>query len=142
MEPGPAHPAGTAEAFATQVGYSGQLSRLHLWVGSSSTASMVVMGIYTDQNDHPGPLQTHGTITHLRPGSWNYVDVPSMRVTKGQRYWIAVLAPSAGGRVSLRDRTGGGASQTSAQHNLSALPAQWSRAARGGSSSPLSAYGG
>jgi hypothetical protein len=59
----------------------------------------------------------------LRPGSWNYVDLPSMPVTAGQRYWIAVLGTSGGGTVSFRDRRIGGLAETSAQHKLTALPA-------------------
>jgi hypothetical protein len=42
--------AGTAEAFPTQVGYAGQLSRLHVYIDSSSTASRAVVGVYSDRN--------------------------------------------------------------------------------------------
>ena len=132
--------AGTAEAFRTQVRYSGQLSRLHLWVDSSSTASEAVVGIYSDHHGHLGSLQTQGTITNLRPGSWNYVDVPSIPVTKGQRYWIAVLAPSGGGTLSIRDTTGGGPSQTTGPHKPTSLPAHWPHGKRS-ASAPVSAYG-
>jgi hypothetical protein len=147
--------AGTAEAFSTQARHSGPMTRLHLWVDSSSTASAAIVGIYSNRAGRPRALLQQGTITNLRPGSWNYVDLPSMSVTEGQRYWIAVLAPRGGGVLSFRDARGRRwrpdprlpsldqalrASETSARHNLSALPAQWSGAAFGGSSAPLSAY--
>jgi hypothetical protein len=133
--------AGTAEAFQTTVGYSGQMTRLHLWVDSSSTATQAVVGIYSDRVGRPGALVTQRTITNLRPGSWNYAKVPSMPVTKGQRYWIAVLAPSGGGTLRLRDTTGGGPSHANAEHNLRTLPNHWSGAAHPRSSAPVSAYG-
>jgi hypothetical protein len=133
--------SGTAEAFLTQVEYSGQMTRLHLWLDSSTTAQRVVVGVYSDRLVRPGALLTQGTITSVRPGSWNHVDVQSMSLTKGQLYWIAVLAPTGGGKVSLRDRAIGGLSWTTAQHSLPALPAQWPLAAFPGLSSHLSAYG-
>ena len=132
--------SGTAEAFRTRVRYSGQLSRLHLWVDSSSTASEAVVGIYDDHHGHPGSLQTRGIITNLRPGSWNYVDVPSIPVDKGQRYWIAMLAPSGGGTLYIRDTTGGGPSQTTGPHKLTTLPAYWPHG-KHSASAAVSAYG-
>jgi hypothetical protein len=131
--------AGTAEAFSTTAGYSGQMTRLHLWVDSSSTASKVVVGVYADHNGHPGRLQTQATDTNLTPGSWNYVDVPPTPVTKGQRHWIAVLAPTGGGTLYIRDTTGGGASQTSGRHKLTTLPAHWAEG-NDSASAPVSAY--
>jgi hypothetical protein len=135
------HTAGTAAAFQTTVGYSGQLTHLHVWVDSSSTASQAVVGVYSDKNGRPDSLQTQATIGRVRPGSWNYVDVPSVPVVAGQRYWIAVLGPKGGGAISFRDAGGGAPSEVSAQPNLSALPAQWSGAAHRGTAGLLSAYG-
>jgi hypothetical protein len=132
---------GTAEAFAATAGYSGEMTRLHLWVDSSSTASQAVVGIYSDRFRRPGALLEQGTITDVRPGSWNYVDVPAMPVKAGHRYWIAVLAPNGGGTLSFRDASGGAPSFASAQPNLNALPAQWSGGAHQGAAGPLSAYG-
>ena len=68
--------AGTAEAFLTTAGYSGQVSSVHVYVDASSTASRIVVGIYADRNGTPGALQQQATITGLRAGSWNYIDVP------------------------------------------------------------------
>jgi hypothetical protein len=137
------NPAGTAEAFLTRVRYSGQMTRLHLYVGSSSTATQAIVGIYSNRLGQPGVLQAQGTIANLRPGSWNYVDLPSMSVTAGQRYWIAVLSPSGGGKVSFRDRRLGGLAFTSRQHQLTALPAHWSSNLRDiRLSGAVSGYGG
>jgi hypothetical protein len=134
--------SGTAEAFSTAVGYTGQMTRLHLYVDSSTTASSVVVGVYSDRNGHPGSLQEQATITNLRTGSWDYADVPTMPVTAGQRYWMAVLGPKGGGTIRFRDAgTSGGRSETSPQRNLTALPPKWSAAGTGWGSAPLSAYG-
>ena len=61
--------AGTAEAFRTRARYSGQLTRLHLYVDSSSTARQGVVGIYADRNGQPGALQEQATISNPRVGS-------------------------------------------------------------------------
>jgi hypothetical protein len=131
---------GTAEAFPMTAGYSGHTTRLHLYVDASSKAKNVVVGAYADARGRPGALLEQATITNPKAGSWNYVDIPSTLIAAGKRYWIAVLGPRGGGKVSFRDRAGGARSQTSTQHKLAALPAQWS-AGRTWPSSPLSAYG-
>jgi hypothetical protein len=135
------NPAGTAEAFVATAGDPGQMSGLHLYVDSASTASQVVLGIYSDRNGHPGSLLQQATISNVMAGSWNYITLPStVAVTAGQRYWIAVLGPSGGGTIRFRDTAGGGTSQTSSQHKLTGLPATWSTG-KSWASTPLSAYG-
>ena len=117
--------SGTAEAFATRVGYSGQLSRLHLYVASSSAASEALVGVYSDNHGHPGTLLTQGKISDLRAGSWNFADVSPIVVKSGQQLWIAILGPRGGGTLRFRDASGGGSSEASAQTNLTSLPASW-----------------
>jgi hypothetical protein len=134
------NPAGTAQAFRTQSGYSGQLSRLHLYLDASSTASQVVVGLYSETNGRPGTLLGQQTVGALKPGAWNYVDVPAVPVTAGKRYWIAVLGPAGAGTVRFRATPGGGKSETSARTNLTALPAAWATG-RTWSTAPISAYG-
>jgi hypothetical protein len=132
--------AGTAQAFPTRVDYSGPLTRLHLYVDSSSTANHVVVGIYSNHLGRPGELLERGTIANVRAGSWNYVDVPPMRVSAGQLYWVAVLGPQGGGTAAFRDRRLEGLAMVSARHNLTDLPTRWSGERRMLSGS-LSAYG-
>jgi hypothetical protein len=117
---------GTAEAFLTTAGNSGQLTRLHLWVDSSSTATQAIVGIYSNRNGHPGALQEQAAISNLRAGSWNYVDVPSTQMTAGRQYWIAVLAPHGGGTVAFRDRRFHGLAMVSGRRDLTTLPTSWS----------------
>ena len=99
-----------------------------------------MIGVYANAQQHPGTLLRQAAITTLRPGSWNDVDIPSISITAGQRYWIAVLAPRGGGTLHFRDGNAAGRSETSSQHNLTALTATWSTGKRW-STGPLSAYG-
>lgn len=48
--------------------------------------------------------------------------LPGARVSKGRRYWVAVLG--VGGRLQLRSQRGGRA-ESSRGRRLSALPARW-----------------
>ncbi len=131
--------SGTAEAFSTKAGSSGQLTRLHLYVDASSTATQAVVGIYSNKSGHPKALLAQATISGLQIGSWNSVDVPATTLAGGQRYWLAVLGPS-GGKLSFRDAASGGSAETSAKHNLTTLPATWATG-NTSSSGSLSAYG-
>jgi hypothetical protein len=112
------------------------MTRVHLYIDASSTATNVIVGLYANRHGRPGALLAHATITNPTAGSWDYADIPSTPVTAGARYWIAVLAPQDDGMVSFRDHAGGGRSQTSTQHKLTALPTPWS-AGRSWPSSPL-----
>jgi hypothetical protein len=134
------NPAGVAEAFATTAGSTGRLSALHLYVDASSSATQAVVGVYADKKGHPGALQAQATIGGLQAGSWNTIDVPSLPVTAGQRYWIAVLGPRGGGSLRFRDTASGGTSETSSQRSLTTLPGAWSTGHKWSSTS-LSAYG-
>jgi len=123
------NPGGTAEAFPVTVSYSGQISSLDLYVNSTSTASQVIVGVYSNKNGKPGTLQNQAMITNVVAGSWNDVQIPSIPVTAGQRVWIALLGPNGGGTIRFRDdaqSSPGEGSQTSAQTHLTALPATWS----------------
>ena len=133
--------AGTAEAFLIRVSSSGSLTRLHLYLDSSSSATQVAVGVDSDRFGRPGDLLEQGTITNVRSGSWNYVDVRAMPVKAGQFYWLAVLAHRDGGTVVLRHKRLVGLQTVSARHDLSALPSRWSSGSLWLSGS-LSAYGG
>jgi outer membrane protein assembly factor BamB len=131
--------AGVAEAFRTTAAVSGTVGTLSVYVDSSSTASKVYVGLYTNNNGHPGTLLTQGSKTSPTSG-WNDVSVSTASVTAGTTYWIAVLGPS--GVLAFRDQpsVGAGSSETAATTGLSSLPASWvtGKSYRDGN---LSAYG-
>jgi phosphatidate phosphatase APP1 len=135
------NPSGVAEAFRYTATASGTLTKLSIYVDGNNSANQIVVGIYTNSgSNHPGTLLTQATITNpVKPG-WNTVTVPSTGVTNGTVYWIAVLGPSGGGTAQFRDTAVGGKSETSAQSNLTTLPATWTTGSAY-TNAPMSAYG-
>jgi outer membrane protein assembly factor BamB len=134
------NPAGTAEAFKTTASAAGTITSLSIYVDASSTATKLVAGLYADSSGRPGALLTQGTLNTPTAGAWNTVTLPGVNVTAGASYWIAILGPVSSGSLKFRDRTTGTRAETSAQTNLSALPASWSTGSVYGDS-PLAAYG-
>ena len=134
------NPAGTAEAFKTTASAAGTITSLNIYVDSSSTATKLVAGLYADNNGRPGTLLTQGTLNPPTAGTWNTVAVPSANVTSGASYWIAILGPISSGSLKFRNKTTGTRAETSAQINLTTLPASWTTGAVYGDS-PLAAYG-
>jgi hypothetical protein len=120
--------AGTAEAFRALAGASGSLTRLSVYLDSSSTATQVIVGVYSDAGGDPGTLLAQGTLTAPVPGAWNNVPLPATMISSGTPYWVAMLAPGGSGTLRFRDRANsGGACETSAAANLTQLPATWVR---------------
>jgi hypothetical protein len=131
--------AGLAEAFRTSSTNTGTLRKVRIYIDATSTATSVVVGVYSDSGGHPGALLASGSLASPVAGAWNEVTTgSSAAVSSGSTYWIAVLSPTGAGQVKFRDRTGGSA-ETSSQTTLSALPATWTTG-RAFGDGPLSAY--
>ncbi len=130
--------AGSAEAFETTATAAGTLAKLSIYVGSTSTATKLVAGVYTDAGGHPGALLGQGSITTITKSAFNDILVSGPAVTAGTKYWIAILAPT--GIIAFRDRAGGCKSESSSQNTLTALPATWTTG-RLFTDCPLSGYG-
>jgi hypothetical protein len=134
--------AGVAEAFQATASASGSLTKLTLYVDAGSTATRILVGVYSDNGGNPGTLLGSGSITTIANGAWNDIPLSGGSVNGGAKYWIAILAPT--GTIKYRDRCCGGGgttpSQTNSVRNLSALPATWSVGTRY-NDAPLSAYG-
>jgi Concanavalin A-like lectin/glucanases superfamily/Viral BACON domain len=134
---------GVGEVYRFTAATSGTAGRLRLYVDTGTTATGLVLGLYTDVGARPTTLLGSGQISGLTSGAWNEVPLPSgVNVTAGTAYWFALLNPSgSGGTLRWRDRAGGsgGAEQTSSNRTLSALPATW---ATGGTftDGPVSGY--
>jgi hypothetical protein len=56
----------------------------------------MVVGLYSDDDGHPGTLLTQGTRTGLTALGWNDVTVPRAALQSGERYWIALLGLGSG----------------------------------------------
>ncbi len=133
------NPSGTAEGFRYTASASGTARTLGVYLDAGSVATRVVVGLYADGGSGPGTLLAQGTITSPAAGAWNTVSIAPVTVTAGTVYWIAVVSPAGMGDVAFRDTPSGGPSQTSAQDNLTGLPATWSPGAPY-ANAPLSAY--
>jgi hypothetical protein len=117
--------AGSAEAFAATASASGSVSRISVYVDIGNTVPSMVVGIYSDDNGHPGTLLAKGTRTGLTALGWNDVSVPRTALQSGEDYWIAVLGLGDG---TLRFRDGIGFSchsEVSRSTALDTLPSSW-----------------
>jgi len=130
--------AGSAEGFRYVAEATGQASRLSLYIDSGSTASRVDLGIYSDDNNHPGTLLASSTISAVRAVEWNTTLLNTTAIlTKGTAYWIGFIG--TGGTLNYRDQSTGNCSESTSSNSITALPTTWNS----GSSWPtcgLSAY--
>jgi outer membrane protein assembly factor BamB len=130
---------GQAEAFQTTAAGCGNVGSISLYLDTTSNAAKVVVGLYADNNGHPGALLGQGSTSAPAAGQWNTIPISSVAVTQNTRYWIAVLGAQSG-TIRFRDRSGGCSSETSLATGLTALPATWSTGIVYGDC-PVSAYG-
>ena len=116
--------AGSAEAFEYTALADGTVNSLSLYVATGSSATSIVVGLYSNTAGRPGTLLTSATISSPHVGAWNTVNVSPVTVSAGSIYWLAALAP--GGELVLRDlESGGRPAQESRSSSLSALPSPW-----------------
>jgi hypothetical protein len=118
---------GQAEAFRSSATASGTLAKATVYVDATSAATKLVVGVYTDNGGHPGTLIAQGSLASPVAGAWNDVPLAGGAIAQATPYWLALLSPA--GTLRYRDRCcrggGTGASETSQQTSLSALPAAW-----------------
>jgi hypothetical protein len=116
---------GVAEAFQTTAAGCGNIGLITLYLDTGSTAARVVVGLYTDNEGHPGTLLSQGSTMQPVAGQWNIIPVNSVGVTKGTKYWIGLLGAQSG-IIRFRDNKGGCLSEGGAQSGLTSLPTTWS----------------
>jgi len=134
------NPAGIAEAFINTANATGTATRIYVYVDNGNTANNIVVGIYSNATgDNPANLLVQATLSNPVKGAWNSVTIPSVSIASGTKYWITILGPLGGGTVKFRDAASGSKAQTSAQSNLTVLPAVWSIGTNY-YNSPMSAY--
>jgi Domain of unknown function (DUF1929)/Bacterial Ig domain/Glyoxal oxidase N-terminus/Galactose oxidase, central domain/Kelch motif len=134
---------GLAEAFKATASSTGSVNALFVYVDTSSTATTLAAGLYSDNGGHPGTLLAQGSLSAPVAGNWNAASIPTTSLTSGTMYWLALLGASGSGQLAFRDACcgGGTASETSSQSNLSTLPATWSSGTRY-ADGPVSIYAG
>ena len=114
--------AGSAESFQATATASGSVASLTVYVDSTSKATSVIVGLYSDNSGQPGALLTQGTISSPAAGAWDTAAVPAASITSGTPYWISVLSPSGAGEFAFRDTPSGTLSENSSQTNLPPFP--------------------
>ena len=117
---------------------SGQASVVQIYLDVGSTAPLLRVALYSDQDGAPGTILSQGSAPALLPG-WLSVNVPPVSLLESTRYWVGVLNPLGAGSVSLRQAVSGGSSVTSAQTSLAAFPQPFLPGAAG-ARSPLSVF--
>jgi hypothetical protein len=133
------NPAGNAEAFRAIAGSTATVSKLHVYLDTTSTAKAIQTGIYSGSSK-PGAKLGGCTISAPAAG-WNTCSLPSgVSVSRGTTYWVAVLQPrSTAGTVRFRVKPSGGASYASSTSTLTSLPASFKTGTKY-PSSPVSVF--
>ena len=136
------NPLGMAEAFQTTASTTGQITYINLYVDTTSSATSIYVGLYSDAGGTPGALLTQGTTASPKAGDWNAIPVTAVNVTAGTAYWIAILGTQSGTPVFRDNAEGVCVSETSSQTTLIALPNLWDTGyVYSTGSCPISAYG-
>ena len=129
--------AGEAEAFRSRADASGLAGAVNVYVDARTSASALIVGLYSSASDDPGTLLSTGSTT-TRPGAWTSVSIAPVALVQGRSYWLAILG--RGGTLRYRDRDHGPcSSETSAGRHLRALPSSWTTGVTY-SDCPVSAY--
>jgi PKD repeat protein len=134
------NPQGVAQAYQTAPQKTGVITNVRVYLDSSSTATELVAGIYSNNNGHPGTLVAQGKSSALKFGAWNSVPIPVVSVTAAQPYWIAILGSI--GQIGFLDRIGSGTGmmESSTSSTLKKLPKAWTGTAYQ-TNSTMSVYG-
>ena len=121
------NPPGMAEAFEYTATATGVARTLNIYLDRTSASQTIVVGLYAhnSQTGSPGTLIAQGTIASPIAGGWNSLSIPPVAINANTVYWIAVLGLGGTGQVQFRDRSTGTRNQTSAESNLTNLPATW-----------------
>ncbi len=135
------NPAGTAEAFRSVAAAGGTSTAMKVYVDASNAADRLEVGVYADDDGHPGRLLSTGSIDHPTNGDWNTAELAPTELTAGTAYWLALLGPHDTGRLRFRDLVEGegGATEISAQTCLDRLPDPW-RSGTAFGNAPASAH--
>jgi PKD repeat protein len=132
-------PVGVATAFSTTASGCGNVGSLSVYLDSKSTAKRLILGLYSHENGHPGSLLVQASTSNPIAGAWNTIPIFPKPVEIGATFWIAILG-TATGEVHFHTKAGGCTAETSAEPNLTTLPATWTTGAIQGAC-PVSAYG-
>ena len=139
-------PNGTTQAYEFVAEASGTVRDLHVYLDPTNTCSEVIVGIYSDANEHPTKLLARGSVKVTNPTAmtgWNTTPAaPNAVITNGVPYWLAILCPTAA-TGSLQFRDDGVAprpSEFDARTALGDLPQLWSSGSKTPGDGPVSIF--
>src|SRR3977135_969667 len=99
------------EAFPVTATSSAQINSLSLFLYRVKRAATWWVGLYSNYFGHPNILLSQAALTRPVSGKWNSVNIPTVEVTMGRRYWVALLGMN--GQIAFRDSSGNCYSETS-----------------------------
>jgi hypothetical protein len=128
---------GESEAFQFKARSSGTTTVAHVYLGSRSSASALVAGIYSSVAGRPGTLLTVGSLRAPKGGQWDSVALAPEQLLAGASYWLSVLGN--GGPLRVRERHEGSCATVVGFQRSVALSSAW-RTSAAGRGCPISAY--
>jgi hypothetical protein len=116
---------GMAEGYQMTASGNGTLSSLSVYVDSATTETNLFVGLYSDNNGHPGARLTGGNSTTFQKAAWNTIPVSPVSVAAGTKYWFALLR--TGGLVKFRQKAAasGWIDELNTVRTLTSLPPTW-----------------
>ncbi len=131
---------GWRRRFRIRRGASGTTTDIELYVNTGTTATKVVLGVYSNSGGKPGSLLASGSITSPQAGAWNDVSLSRTTITQGTTYWIALLP--TGGQLNYYDsasQSTAAASYVDSNRGMSSLPSSYA-SGNEWNASPASVY--
>ena len=94
---------------------------------AATTATNLFVGLYSDNNGHPGSRLTAGNSATFQTAAWNTIPVSAVSVAAGTKYWFVLLG--TGGVIKFRQKqnptAGGWIDELNVIRTLTSLPANW-----------------
>jgi hypothetical protein len=115
---------GVAEAFPFTASASGKATEASVFLDSDSTATGLVVGLYSDNSGAPGTLLGQGSTSNPISGGWNTLSFPWVSLSAATRYWLALLG--TGGQLTFRDDSTDGSCQSVTSDATSVIPSSFS----------------
>jgi len=118
---------GTVQATQTQATHGALLDQLSIELDARSGSGPLLLGLYADNQGHPGTLLASGRISNPRPGERNVVPVKAMQLSANAVYWLAILHPYSSSDSAIVPGTGllSGLIEVSLSTTLTDLPPVW-----------------
>ena len=116
---------GMAEGYQMTASGNGTLSTLSVYVDTATTATKLFVGLYSDNNGHPGSRLTGGNSAAFKKAAWNTVAVSPVNIAAGSKYWFVLLG--TGGLMKFRQKAiaGGWIDELNSIRTLTSLPDTW-----------------